>query len=121
LNRDCDALRAEVRAAAGAFMDGLWRRGAFPGSLPEDAFFAKCDRETTTPAESEQGIVVLVVGFAPARPGEFIVLRIPVQAGGVSRVSGYEALPEMDAGGNAVGIATLTLEHEGWERDENFD
>ncbi|HOI13543.1 MAG TPA: phage tail sheath subtilisin-like domain-containing protein [Methanoculleus sp.] len=116
---DCDALRAEVRAAAGAFMDGLWRRGAFPGSLPEDAFFVKCDRETTTPAESEQGIVVLVVGFAATRPGEFVVLKIPVQAGGVSRVSGYEALPEMDASGNAVGIVTRTLEHEGWERDEN--
>lgn len=42
-----------------------------------------------------------------------------MHAGDVSRVSGYEALPEMDARGNAVGIATLTLEHEGWERDEN--
>ncbi|MBU1663971.1 MAG: phage tail protein [Gammaproteobacteria bacterium] len=33
-------------------------------------------------------------------------------------VSEYQALPEMDAGSmNAVGIQTLTLQHEGWQRD----
>lgn len=33
-------------------------------------------------------------------------------------VSEYQALPEMDAGAmNAVGIQTITLQHEGWQRD----
>lgn len=33
-------------------------------------------------------------------------------------VSEYQALPEMDAGTvNAVGIQTITLQHEGWQRD----
>ena len=32
-------------------------------------------------------------------------------------VSEYQALPELDASGNAVAIQTLTLQHEGWERD----
>lgn len=31
--------------------------------------------------------------------------------------SEYQALPELDASGNAVAIQTLKLEHEGWERD----
>ena len=115
---DGEPLRAAVRTAASAFMDGLWRQGAFAGSRPEDAWFVKCDRETTTPAESERGLVTLLAGFAPEKPAEFVVLRIPVRGAGVGRPSPYEALPELDAGGNPVGIATLTLEHEGWERDE---
>jgi phage tail-like protein len=32
-------------------------------------------------------------------------------------VSEYQALPELDASGNAVAIQTLKLENEGWERD----
>ena len=32
-------------------------------------------------------------------------------------VSEYQALPEMDASGNAVAIQTIKLENEGWERD----
>lgn len=33
-------------------------------------------------------------------------------------VSDYQALPDMDAGSmNAVGIQSITLQHEGWERD----
>jgi phage tail-like protein len=32
-------------------------------------------------------------------------------------VSEYQALPELDANGNAVAIQTLKLENEGWERD----
>jgi phage tail-like protein len=31
--------------------------------------------------------------------------------------SEYQALPDLDAGANAVAIQTLTLQHEGWERD----
>jgi phage tail-like protein len=32
-------------------------------------------------------------------------------------VSEYQALPELDAAGNAVMIQTIKLENEGWERD----
>lgn len=32
-------------------------------------------------------------------------------------VSEFQALPELDAGGNAVAIQSIKLEHEGWERD----
>lgn len=33
-------------------------------------------------------------------------------------VSEYQALPELDANGNAVAIEQMTLQNEGWERDE---
>lgn len=32
-------------------------------------------------------------------------------------VSEYQALPDLDAGGNAVAIQHIKLENEGWERD----
>jgi phage tail-like protein len=32
-------------------------------------------------------------------------------------VSEYQALPELDASGNAVAIQSITLQHEGWDRD----
>ena len=43
----------------------------------------------------------------------------PVQQYTVYRcwVSEYQALPDLDAGGNAVALQHIKLEHEGWERD----
>ncbi len=36
-------------------------------------------------------------------------------------ISDYQALPDLDAGSmNAVGIQTITLQHEGWERDTSI-
>lgn len=34
-------------------------------------------------------------------------------------VSRFQALPELDAGGNAVAIQSITLQNEGWERDHD--
>lgn len=34
-------------------------------------------------------------------------------------VSEYQALPELDASANAIAIQTITLQHEGWQRDPN--
>ena len=34
-------------------------------------------------------------------------------------VSEFTAMPELDASGNAVAIQSITLQHEGWERDES--
>ena len=33
-------------------------------------------------------------------------------------VSEYQAIPDLDAGGNAIAIETIKLENEVWERDE---
>ena len=36
-------------------------------------------------------------------------------------VSEYQALPELDAHGSGVAIESITLEHEGWERDRGVE
>ena len=69
----------EMRSAARAFMQGLFRQGAFQGSSPGDAYIVKCDGETTTQADINAGIVNIFVGFAPLRPAEFVVITLQLQ------------------------------------------
>lgn len=69
----------EMRGATNAFMQGLFRQGAFQGSSPRDAYFVKCDAETTTQADINAGIVNLFVGFAPLRPAEFVIVTLQLQ------------------------------------------
>ncbi len=57
-------------------MQGLFRQGAFQGASPREAYFVKCSRETTTQADIDAGIVNVLVGFAPLKPAEFVVIRI---------------------------------------------
>jgi uncharacterized protein len=76
-----EPLWAQIRLNVGAFMQGLFRQGAFQGTTPKQAYFVKCDRETTTQADINLGIVNIHVGFAPLKPAEFVVLRIQQIAG----------------------------------------
>ncbi|GAA1579148.1 phage tail sheath subtilisin-like domain-containing protein [Actinomadura kijaniata] len=69
-------LWAQIRLSIGAFMQDLFRQGAFQGSSPRDAFFVKCDAETTTQYDIDRGIVNIRVGFAPLKPAEFVVIGI---------------------------------------------
>ncbi|MEO1467552.1 MAG: phage tail sheath C-terminal domain-containing protein [Pseudomonadota bacterium] len=78
-----EPLWAQIRLAAGAFMNGLFRRGAFQGARASDAYFVKCDAETTTQNDINLGIVNVVIGFAPLRPAEFVVIQIRQLAGQV--------------------------------------
>ncbi|MEZ4450417.1 MAG: phage tail sheath subtilisin-like domain-containing protein [Nannocystaceae bacterium] len=71
-----EPLWGQIRLGVGAFLQGLFRQGAFQGRSPREAYFVKCDRETTTPDDVNRGVVNLHVGFAPLRPAEFVVLRI---------------------------------------------
>jgi phage tail sheath protein FI len=59
----------------------LFRQGAFQGTAPKDAFFVKCDAETTTQDDRNKGIVNILVGFAPLKPAEFVVISIQQIAG----------------------------------------
>ena len=59
-----------------AFMDNLLRSGAFQGMTPAEAYFVKCDEETTMQADIDAEIVNIVVGFAPLKPAEFVIVRI---------------------------------------------
>ena len=76
-----EPLWAEIRLSIGAFMNGLFRQGAFQGKTPRDAYFVKCDGETTTQADIDLGIVNIVVGFAPLKPAEFVVIKLQQIAG----------------------------------------
>jgi phage tail sheath protein FI len=65
------------------FLD-LFQSGALAGTRPEEAFFVKCDEETNPPETVDQGMVITQVGFAPARPAEFILVTIKRSADSLS-------------------------------------
>ncbi|MBI3803974.1 MAG: phage tail sheath subtilisin-like domain-containing protein [Nitrospirae bacterium] len=76
-----DDLWASLRLNIGAFMMTLFRAGAFQGTTPSQAFFVKCDNQTTTQADIDAGVVNVMVGFAPLKPAEFVVIKISQKAG----------------------------------------
>ena len=59
----------------------LFRQAAFQGATPDAAFFVKVDSETTTQADIDNGIVNILIGFAPLKPAEFVVVKISQKAG----------------------------------------
>jgi phage tail sheath protein FI len=79
-----EPLWAQIRLAVGAFMQNLFRQGAFQGKTPREAYFVKCDNETTTQADINLGIVNILVGFAPLKPAEFVIVRIQQLAGQIA-------------------------------------
>jgi phage tail sheath protein FI len=76
-----EALWAQIRLNVGAFLNTMFRQGAFQGATPRDAYFVKCDRQTTTQADIDVGVVNIHVGFAPLKPAEFVVIRLQQMAG----------------------------------------
>jgi hypothetical protein len=76
-----EPLWAQIRLNVGSFMNSLFRQGAFQGGSPRDAYFVMCDKTTTTQQDINSGIVNVVVGFAPLKPAEFVVLKIQQMAG----------------------------------------
>jgi len=78
-----EPLWAQIRLNVGAFMHNLFRQSAFQGTTPAQAYFVKCDAETTTQNDIDRGIVNVLVGFAPLKPAEFVVIRIEQMAGQV--------------------------------------
>jgi phage tail sheath protein FI len=78
---NADPLWAEIRLNVGSFMQTLFRQGAFQGTSPQDAYFVKCDSSTNPQNLINQGIVTVVVGFAPLQPAEFVVIQVQQIAG----------------------------------------
>jgi phage tail sheath protein FI len=76
-----EPLWAQIRLNVGNFMHILFREGAFQGTSPKYAYFVKCDRETTTQNDVDQGIVNIIVGFAPLKPAEFVIIKLQQMAG----------------------------------------
>ncbi len=71
-----EPLWSQIRLNVGAFMNNLFRQGAFQGRTPREAYLVKCDKETTTQNDIDQGIVNILVGFAPLKPAEFVFLKL---------------------------------------------
>jgi hypothetical protein len=71
-----EALWSQIRLNVGAFMQDLFLKGAFAGTTPQKAYFVKCDAENNPPPSVEQGIVNILVGFAPLFPAEFVIIQI---------------------------------------------
>ena len=71
-----EPLWAQLRTSVGDFMHNLFTKGAFQGASAREAYFVRCDSSTTTQVDIDRGIVNVVVGFAPLKPAEFVVLSI---------------------------------------------
>jgi Bacteriophage tail sheath protein len=67
-------LWGSLKTSINAFLAGLQRQGAFY------SYFVQCDATTTTPDDISLGIVNILVGIAPVKPAEFVVISIQQQA-----------------------------------------
>jgi phage tail sheath protein FI len=76
LESNAEPLWAQLRLNIGAFMHDLFRQGAFQGQVPSEAYFVRCDAETTSQTDIDAGVVNVVIGFAPLKPTEFVVIKI---------------------------------------------
>ncbi|GAB1257667.1 phage tail sheath subtilisin-like domain-containing protein [Aurantivibrio plasticivorans] len=75
-------LWGSLRANIGSFMNGLFRSGAFQGATAKDAYFVRCGLgDTMTQGDIDRGQVIVVVGFAPLKPAEFVIVRIQQKVG----------------------------------------
>jgi phage tail sheath protein FI len=79
-----ETLWTELRLAVGSFLHDLFRQGAFAGTTPREAYSVRCDSTTTTQADIDRGTVNILVGFAPLKPAEFVVLAFQQVAGQAS-------------------------------------
>ncbi len=78
-----EPLWGQIRTSVGSFMQQLFVQGAFQGNTRQNAYFVKCDSETTSQSDVNLGIVNIIVGFAPLKPAEFVVIQIQQMAGQV--------------------------------------
>jgi hypothetical protein len=73
---NAEPLWARVRRSIANFLTLVWRNGALEGTKVEEAFFVKCDRTTMTQTDIDSGRLICVVGVAPVKPAEFVIVRI---------------------------------------------
>ncbi|SOB86217.1 phage tail sheath C-terminal domain-containing protein [Streptomyces sp. 1331.2] len=76
-----EPLWSQIRLNIGSFLHGLFVQGAFAGRTPKEAYLVRCDATTTTTTDQGLGVVNVLVGFAPVRPAEFVIIRVQQLAG----------------------------------------
>lgn len=73
---NADPLWAKVRRTVSGFLRRVWLDGALEGLTEEEAFFVKCDLSTMTQDDIDNGRLIVLVGIAPVKPAEFVIIRI---------------------------------------------
>jgi phage tail sheath protein FI len=73
---NAEPLWARVRRTISDFLTTVWRNGALEGTAPEEAYFVRCDRSTMTQTDIDLGRLIAVIGIAPVKPAEFVIIRI---------------------------------------------
>jgi phage tail sheath protein FI len=73
---NAEPLWAQVNRTVSNFLTSLWRDHALEGTKPEEAYFVKVDRTTMTQTDIDNGRLIVVVGVAPVKPAEFVIIRI---------------------------------------------
>lgn len=73
---NAEELWARVRRSVSNFLTTVWRNGALEGTTREQAFYVKCDRTTMTQDDIDNGRLICVIGVAPVKPAEFVIIRI---------------------------------------------
>ena len=73
---NAEPLWNSVRLTASNYLMTLFLDGTLKGSKPEEAYFVRCDRSTMTQNDIDNGRIIVVVGFAPTQPAEFVVIDI---------------------------------------------
>ena len=76
-----EPLWVAIRLSIESFMLSIFTQGAFQGDTPTDAFRVLCDSLTTTQEDIDNGVVNILVAFAPLKPAEFVVIKIAQLAG----------------------------------------
>ena len=76
-----EPLWIKLRGLTENFLAQLFRQGAFAGSRPDDAYFVRVDRTTMTQDDIDTGRLNILLGFAPLKPAEFVMVRIQLRSG----------------------------------------
>jgi phage tail sheath protein FI len=81
---NAEPLWARARQSVSSFLTRVWRDGALVGAKAEQAFFVTCDRTTMTQDDIDNGRLIMLIGVAPVKPAEFVIIRIGQQVGGAA-------------------------------------
>ncbi len=67
---------ARVKASVETFLMQAWRNGMLMGTKSQDAYFVSCDRTTMTQNDIDNKRLNILVGVAPIKPAEFMILHV---------------------------------------------
>ena len=87
LESNNSVLWSSLEQRASDFLNSLFRQGAFAGAVPRDAYFVKCDSETTTLGDIAAHEVNIAIGASFLRPAEFSVDEVTLATLNTSQVT----------------------------------